>query len=452
MSNTTFRLKRSAVAGKIPSTSNLELGEVAINTYDGLMFIKKNVDGVESIVTVNPTQATTSLREYYYEGDSGQTVFTGADDNGSTLLVTPALIDLYINGILLDPNVDYTVDSDKTTLTLTEGVDSGDKLQIVSITDDIQIQEYNYTATALQTTFSGSDNNTRTLSYAVGKIQVYLNGVLLDPYIDYTATNGTSVVLTAGATAGDFLQIFAFPQFNSAADTFNEYFFTPSEGQTVLSGTDTEGNVLRYTIGSIKVFNNGVLMSPDTDYTAIDGTSVTFTVGLSLGDEVQINSYPQVSSRPAYEDVKVTAGIYVGGTSSNYLMNEFKKGSFTPVVTGGTTAGSATYSTQVGRYTRIGDTVNFTLQLVWSSHTGTGDIKVTGLPYTSEDSSGQHYVFSVATDGGLTYTDGDSLLARLQANSNEITVETEDGAGNNGAVTLASNSSGRLNITGQYFI
>lgn len=452
MSNTTFRLKRSAVAGKIPSTSNLELGEVAINTYDGLMFIKKNVDGVESIVTVNPTQATTSLREYYYEGDSGQTVFTGADDNGSTLLVTPALIDLYINGILLDPNVDYTVDSDKTTLTLTEGVDSGDKLQIVSITDDIQIQEYNYTATALQTTFSGSDNNTRTLSYAVGKIQVYLNGVLLDPYIDYTATNGTSVVLTAGATAGDFLQIFAFPQFNSAADTFNEYFFTPSEGQTVLSGTDTEGNVLRYTIGSIKVFNNGVLMSPDTDYTAIDGTSVTFTVGLSLGDEVQINSYPQVSSRPAYEDVKVTAGIYVGGTSSNYLMNEFKKGSFTPVVTGGTTAGSATYSTQVGRYTRIGDTVNFTLQLVWSSHTGTGDIKVTGLPYTSEDSSGQHYAFSVATDGGLTYTDGDSLLARLQANSNEITVETEDGAGNNGAVTLASNSSGRLNITGQYFI
>lgn len=452
MSNTTFRLKRSAVAGKIPSTSNLELGEVAINTYDGLMFIKKNVDGVESIVTVNPTQATTSLREYYYEGDSGQTVFTGADDNGSTLLVTPALIDLYINGILLDPNVDYTVDSDKTTLTLTEGVDSGDKLQIVSITDDIQIQEYNYTATALQTTFSGSDNNTRTLSYAIGKIQVYLNGVLLDPYIDYTATNGTSVVLTAGATAGDFLQIFAFPQFNSASDTFKEYFFTPSEGQTVLSGTDTEGNVLRYTIGSIKVFNNGVLMSPDTDYTAIDGISVTFTVGLSLGDEVQINSYPQVSSRPAYEDVKVTAGIYVGGTSSNYLMNEFKKGSFTPVVTGGTTAGSATYSTQVGRYTRIGDTVNFTLQLVWSSHTGTGDIKVTGLPYTSEDSSGQHYVFSVATDGGLTYTDGDSLLARLQANSNEITVETEDGAGNNGAVTLASNSSGRLNITGQYFI
>ena len=220
----------------------------------------------------------------------------------------------------------------------------------------------------------------------------------------------------------------------------------------MLSGVDTEGNTLKYTVGSIKVFNNGVLMSPDTDYTAVNGTSITFTVGLSDTDEVQINSYQQVTSRPFYEDVKVDAGIYVGGTSSNYLMEEFKKGSFTPVVEGSSTAGSATYSTQVGRYTRIGDTVQFTLQLVWSSHTGSGDIKVTGMPYTSEDSSGQHYVFSVATDGGLTYTDGDSLLARLMANTNEILVETEDGAGNNGAVTLASNSSGRLNITGQYFI
>ena len=52
MSTTTFRLKRSSVAGKIPTTSQLELGEVAINTYDGLMFIKKNVNGTESIVQI----------------------------------------------------------------------------------------------------------------------------------------------------------------------------------------------------------------------------------------------------------------------------------------------------------------------------------------------------------------------------------------------------------------
>lgn len=47
----TIKLKRSATSGAQPSTSQLELGEVAINTYDGKMFIKKN-DGSDSIVEI----------------------------------------------------------------------------------------------------------------------------------------------------------------------------------------------------------------------------------------------------------------------------------------------------------------------------------------------------------------------------------------------------------------
>ena len=40
MSNTLFKLKRSAVKGKAPTTSNIELGELAINTNDGRLFFK----------------------------------------------------------------------------------------------------------------------------------------------------------------------------------------------------------------------------------------------------------------------------------------------------------------------------------------------------------------------------------------------------------------------------
>ena len=47
----TIKLKRSASQGATPSTSDLALGEVAINTYDGKMYIKKN-DGSDSIVEV----------------------------------------------------------------------------------------------------------------------------------------------------------------------------------------------------------------------------------------------------------------------------------------------------------------------------------------------------------------------------------------------------------------
>ena len=45
-----IRLKRSAVSGNVPTTDQLELGEIALNTYDGKAFIKKSVNGNESVV------------------------------------------------------------------------------------------------------------------------------------------------------------------------------------------------------------------------------------------------------------------------------------------------------------------------------------------------------------------------------------------------------------------
>lgn len=47
-----IKIKQSAVPGKAPTTAQLELGELAINTVDGKLFLKKNVSGAESIVDV----------------------------------------------------------------------------------------------------------------------------------------------------------------------------------------------------------------------------------------------------------------------------------------------------------------------------------------------------------------------------------------------------------------
>ena len=74
---------------------------------------------------------------------------------------------------------------------------------------------YEYTATAGQTTFSGSDDNSATLSYTADNLQVVMNGVILDPS-DFTATNGTSVVLASGAALNDLVNIYAFKSFTTA--------------------------------------------------------------------------------------------------------------------------------------------------------------------------------------------------------------------------------------------
>ena len=50
-----LKLKRTAVNGKIPTTSNLELGELAMNTFDGRIFLKKDSGTpiVNEVLTTN---------------------------------------------------------------------------------------------------------------------------------------------------------------------------------------------------------------------------------------------------------------------------------------------------------------------------------------------------------------------------------------------------------------
>jgi len=52
----TIKLKRSAVQGKVPTTTDLDLGELAINTFDGKLYLKKD-DGTQSIVDVTATSS-----------------------------------------------------------------------------------------------------------------------------------------------------------------------------------------------------------------------------------------------------------------------------------------------------------------------------------------------------------------------------------------------------------
>ena len=76
MAAPSIRLRRSSTNGAVPTTSQLALGEVAINTYDGKLFIKKD-DGSESIVEVGASSSSGSgsLATAVYTGpSSSQTV------------------------------------------------------------------------------------------------------------------------------------------------------------------------------------------------------------------------------------------------------------------------------------------------------------------------------------------------------------------------------------------
>ena len=88
-----------------------------------------------------------------------------------------------------------------TGVTLTKNNSGANETLSVAV-NPFSLTESNATATAAQTTFS--------VTYTAGLIQVFMNGVKLISGSDFTATNGTSVVLASGASAGDVLEFVVF--------------------------------------------------------------------------------------------------------------------------------------------------------------------------------------------------------------------------------------------------
>ena len=81
------------------------------------------------------------------------------------------------------------------------------------ISSSADIISYKYTVASGATSVSGADDNGLTLSYTVGKEQVYINGVLQVRGSDYTASTGTSITGMAALTASDIVTILAFTAF-----------------------------------------------------------------------------------------------------------------------------------------------------------------------------------------------------------------------------------------------
>ena len=77
------------------------------------------------------------------------------------------------------------------------------------------IATFEYTATASQTVFTGADDNSLSMSFVAGLVQVFLNGVLLNPGNDYTTSTNT-VTLPSGSVVGDALTVVAFSSFTVA--------------------------------------------------------------------------------------------------------------------------------------------------------------------------------------------------------------------------------------------
>jgi hypothetical protein len=144
-----------------------------------------------------------------------------------------------------------------------------------SISSTADIFRYRYTASGGETSKSGADDNGLTLSYIVGKEQVYLNGVLLVRSTDYVATNGSSIASLAALASGDILEIITFTAFDLATSISNTLFDAKGD-ILVATAADTPGKL---TVGS----NGQYLQADSSTATGLTWSTVSGYSAPTLG-------------------------------------------------------------------------------------------------------------------------------------------------------------------------
>lgn len=331
-SSNTLTLVDSASAGD----------QIAINTFSNL-YRSPGIDSQDMLDIVDSAYITGRISEIYagnrsidtfrYVSTEGQTTYTGNDANGNTLAFSDGAVQVHLNGILLTKSQDYTTSSGNS-VTLLDSINSGNEVLIENFSSKFvldldgivdsayvaaripnhsattNINKFKFTTTAPQTVFTGNDDAGNSLAFDSNNIVVFMNGVNLYQGEDFTTSSGNTITLTE-ATDSDFELVVnnfdkyfttqlssidsayvtaRIPQYGATA-TVDKYRFVATSNQTAFSGVDADGTTLSYTAGTVQVFLNGILLTPTTDYTATNGTSITLVDPANAGFELLIYDY-----------------------------------------------------------------------------------------------------------------------------------------------------------------
>jgi hypothetical protein len=171
------------------------------------------------------------------------------------------------------------------------------------------------------------------------------------------------------------------------------------------------------------------------------GAASAFTTGI----DVSSNSIGAVLENNHFDSV-TTNIVDSGSKSLQYSLGVWQTGSFTPTIEGSTSAGTCTYTVQSGTYTKIGNVVNIVIKVGWNTHTGTGNLKIMGLPFATLSSIAPFdQLLNVMADN-LTFTGQLGCYAPYNSSFAYLTSTTSAA----GVALIAVDAAATLYITGSY--
>jgi hypothetical protein len=277
-----------------------------------------------------------------------------------------------------------------------------------------------FTCTAGQTSFATS-------GYTPSFLDVYLNGIKLAA-ADYTASNGSDVVLASGAALNDILEVVAYSSFEVVTDTVTNAGTVLNLDRTGSDGTILDLKKDGSTVGSIGSEGGSGF---DAMYVANGDTGLIFQ-GYA-NDAIIPFTAASLDKRDAaidlgysagrFKDLYLSGGVYLGGTGSANKLDDYEEGTWTPTyVPSGTNFSSITYNTTFtkGTYIKIGNTVivrGYVRTEAITAGSASGVVRIGNLPFVS--SSGIQIQTDIRSRGSCT---GDNFA------SNAPTITAVDNA------------------------
>lgn len=189
--------------------------------------------------------------------------------------------------------------------------------------------------------------------------------------VDFKFCSFNSPITTSSTGAiGAQFALFACGPINTIALTLNG-----SGTSSIINSIITSGSASSISVGASETLGlyNCTLTSANTN--CITGSGTLNYGSLSLTSSSVINTSTLVGAATDTGSITFDAG-------TNLLSKYIGWTSFTPTLTGQSTAGTTTYSSQTGVYSRIGNIVVVQLDIQISAATGTGNVVIGGLPFT----------------------------------------------------------------------
>jgi hypothetical protein len=204
---------------------------------------------------------------------------------------------------------------------------------------------------------------------------------------------------------------------------------------------------------SVAGFDMGTVASPDACRMRYSNATSSWTLRANAADAITVDSTQNVQVLSGNVVISTSGkGIDFSATSgsgTSELLADYEEGTFTPVISGDSGAGTGTYTSQTGYYTKIGRQVTVEIVLSWTAHTGVGDILVAGLPFTCNTAS-QSAATMLAYN--LSLTASNYLVGRVRANSTLIDVlQSPTGGGAWNPVPIDTNVDAFV-VTATYFV